>query len=84
MRLTSIVAKVVGEVRYGDFRTATKYVSPDFVVKATERKGESFSSHQEYLVTIGKPNYREREFIKKALEAGESFPIRKIQLERER
>jgi hypothetical protein len=32
------------------------------------------------VFTIGKPNYEEREFIKKCKKAGEPFPVKKIQV----
>ncbi len=68
-------AKVIEIVRYGDaVETAIKYLASDFTVKATSR------GDKEYVVTIGRPNYAERLFIKKAIAAGEPFPIKKIQL----
>ena len=31
-------------------------------------------------LTCGKPNFAERAFVKKAVKAGEPFPVRKVQL----
>lgn len=61
---------------------ATKYNSPVETAKATRRKykASSRSAPIEILFTIGRPNYKEREFIKKCKKAGESFPVKKIQL----
>jgi hypothetical protein len=63
---------------------ATKYISTSETAKATRRtykyKGKSKQTPIEILFTIGNPNYKEREFIKKAKKAGEPFPIKKIQL----
>jgi len=74
--------KIVSIVASGTARKATKYVSPKLVIKATARhKPRKDSSAVEIVLTIGKPNYREREFIKMALKAGEPFPIRKVQLQ---
>lgn len=68
---------------------ATKYLDDKTIVRATRRlygyrkhsktpwlKGENI----EISLTIGRPNYVERRFIKSAKKAGEPFPIRKIQL----
>lgn len=62
-------------------RKATKYLSRSEVVKATRiHKPDKRDRSTSILFTIGKPNYREREFIKSCLEAGESFPVKKLQL----
>lgn len=62
-------------------RKATKFVSPDFVVKATrqmkpDRRGRSWT----VILTFGKPNFRERLFVKSCQKAGEAFPVKKVQL----
>lgn len=63
-------------------RRATKYSSPRFVARATRRhKPDRRNSRTEFVVTIGAPNYREREFIKLAQKAKETFPISRIQLD---
>ena len=61
---------------------ATKYNSTTETAKATKRKYKSSSRTApiEILFTIGMPNYKEREFIKKCKKAGEPFPVKKIQL----
>ena len=63
---------------------ATKYLRKDWVIKITRKtfnkKLNSTSNHQEFLLTIGRPNYLERIFIKQCLKAKEPFPIKKIQL----
>lgn len=63
---------------------ATKYMSPSVTIKATRRlyggKIAKQSRTIDIVVTLGKPNYKEREFIKLAQKAGEEFPIWKIQL----
>jgi hypothetical protein len=63
---------------------AVKYLSEKEIVRARRtcyqgrlpRKG----SNLEFTVTHGKPNYEERQFIKKLKKAGEPFPVKKIQL----
>ena len=62
-------------------KKATKYFSANEVIKATyhgKRYARARAHH--VVVTVGKPNYAERAFIKKAIRAGEPFPIRKIQI----
>ena len=65
-------------------KQATKYLSPKLTIKATRqgkmRKGER---QMTIVVTIGRPNYAEREFIRQAIKAGEPFPIRKSLLKYE-
>ena len=58
-----------------NIKSAIKYLRPDFRIKATAR----FSDHKEIIVNIGKPNFKERKFVKECLAAGEPFPIKKIQ-----
>ena len=66
--------------------TATKYHSEKLVSKATRvlyRHGKTprFSRRAfEFVLTMGKPNFAERAFIKKCKKAGETFPVKKIQL----
>jgi len=65
---------------------ATKYINEKMVVKATRRrfKNRIAKGLMQIHVTIGKPNFLEREFIKKARKTGESFPIRQLQLKKAR
>ena len=61
-------------------RKVTGYLSEKYVVKATRRHRYNKRDHQEtYLVTIGRPNYAERKFIKLCKEVNEPFPIKKLQ-----
>lgn len=62
-------------------RSAVKYVSEKEVVKATRRGRPSKRAYQtQILLTIGRPNYAERKFIKLCKKAGEPFPVKKVQL----
>lgn len=76
------IGEVFVPVLAGYAKKATKYISPKLVVKATlhgrkiDRRTGSFS----ILVTLGVPNYAEREYIKLLKAAGELFPVKKIQL----
>ena len=62
---------------------AVFYASPTEIVRVTRRwygrKGPD-KNKIELQVTAGKPNYLEREFIKKCKKAGEPFPVKKVQL----
>lgn len=62
-------------------RKATKYLSPNLVVKASRRHAPRRGERNvEIVVTVGRPNYDERYTIALAKKAGEKFPIRKVQL----
>lgn len=75
------IAQVVEACLEGGFRQARKYVSPELVLKATRQtKPDRRNRGQTLLLTIGRPNYYERRFVKLCLKAGEPLPVRKIQL----
>jgi len=63
---------------------AVKYISPKLTVKATRKrfngKVDGRNRIAEVLFTIGAPNYAEREFIKAALKAKETFPVKRPQM----
>jgi len=67
-------------------KRATKYMSPDLVVRATRRDWHDGKPPRkdarttEVVLTIGKPNYRERKHIKLLKAAGEPFPVKKVEL----
>lgn len=65
-------------------KSAIRYLSPKLVVKATHKNRPAIRrderNHIEFIVTIGKPNYAERKFIKLCQKAGEPFPVAKTQL----
>lgn len=66
---------------------ATKYLEENQVVTATLRryggKPPRKGANLEILFKIGRPNYQEREFIKKCKKSGEPFPVKNIQLKRQ-
>lgn len=80
-RIFSDLAELILE---GGARKATKYFSETQVVKVTRRlydgKIDKRDKRIEVLFTIGTPNYTERQFIKQAKKAGESFPIKKTRI----
>lgn len=63
---------------------ATEYVNPKLICRATRKlygkRMPDVRHNIEITLTVGKPNYMERDFIKKCLKAGEPFPVKKIQL----
>ncbi len=62
-------------------RQAIVYVAPNFVVKATRQsKPRANARGETFLLTVGRPAYLERRFIKACLKAGEPFPVKKVQL----
>jgi len=62
-------------------RQAVVYVAPNFVVKATRQNKATLRTRGEtFLLTVGKPAYLERRFIKACIKAGEPFPVKKVQL----
>lgn len=76
------VARVFNAMnRSHDVRRATLYLSPKQTIKITRQRHDKRSARHTYLLTTGAPNYREREFIKDCIKAGEKFPVRKIQLQ---
>lgn len=61
-------------------RRATQYLSPSLVIKAARRhKPRRNERTVEIVLTVGKPNYAEREFIKLAKKSGELFPVKRVQ-----
>ena len=77
-RAISQVASVI--LRY-DIKRATKYLLPNYTVKATVQGNPDGRSRQRtILVTYGRPNYVEERFIKLAKKAGEPFPVKKVQM----
>lgn len=78
-----VEATVAALLRSGA-RMATKYVSEKEIVRATRRRYRGKivknAKNTDIVLTLGRPNYRERIFIKRCRAAGEPFPIKKIQL----
>lgn len=79
-RVQDAIGDTVGRVVLG-YRKATRFLAPDLVVKAAGRhKPRKASRQMEVVVTIGKPNYAERAFIRQAKKAGEPFPVKRVQV----
>ncbi len=76
-----LIDTLVGLVVAGPYRRATAYLSEKETAKATyQGKFRKRSRSRTILVTIGRPNFKERKFIKLCKKVGEPFPVAKIQL----
>jgi hypothetical protein len=64
-----------------DLKRATVYLDEKTTVKCTrQRKYDKRERADTVILTIGKPNCKERTFIKNCKIMGELFPVKKIQL----
>lgn len=77
--------KAVAALLDTDAHVATVYLSDTLTVRATRVlfKGKipkGRLTRYDITLTIGRPNFQARAFIKKAKRAGEPFPIKKAQL----
>lgn len=63
---------------------ATKYLSPNVIIRATRMRAggklRSGGMNMQITLTLGRPNYLEERVIRRARLAKEPFPIRKVQL----
>lgn len=79
-----LIENLIQEVRKQKAWRAVKYLSDTKVVRVTQilyNKTPRSWGNQQFTVTLGKPNYKEREFIRLCKIAKEVFPVRKIQLQ---
>lgn len=82
LKIAKAVAEVLTTLINSKAKTATKYMSPRETIRMSQMtfKGKLQKGNLEIRITIGRPNYQAREFIKTALKAKEPFPIKKVQL----
>jgi hypothetical protein len=82
--MNKFISDVISALLGSSARSATKYVSDKLTIRASRKlyKGKlpRKGSNEEIILTIGRPNYEARQFIKMCKKAGESFPVKKIQL----
>lgn len=71
------VTQVIETLMRVDAKRAAKFISPTLVVRATRRHRKA----SEFVLKIGKPNYRERDFVKACKKAGEKFPVKKVHIQ---
>lgn len=81
------VDKTVRALLTAQCYSATKFLSATQVIRVTHPRyacrNTQWSKRARRLdlrLTIGEPNYRERQFIAACKKAGEPLPVRKIQL----
>jgi hypothetical protein len=83
--LKSEIGEVVRVLLVTEAKTATKYISEKLTIRASRKllKGKipPSNSNIDVVLTIGRPNFEAREFIKQCKKDGEKFPVKKIQLE---
>lgn len=61
-------------------KTATKFIDKSLTVRLTfVGRVDRRNRRVHYALSIGSPNYTEREFIKKCQKAGEPLPVKKVQ-----
>lgn len=83
MKITRKAIHSIAEILLeGGAVRATKFFSETLIVRGVRRTygGKIAKGNTEILLTIGKPNYAEREFIKACKKAGEPFPVKNIQI----
>lgn len=76
------IISVIEVVLDGGYHSAVKIMSPTQVTRATRvlYDGKITKGDTKIVLTLGGPNYLEREFIAKCKKAGEPFPVKKIQV----
>jgi hypothetical protein len=78
------LSRTLDLIIFSGARQATAYLSEKEVIRATrplyngkiDRRNKTIT----VVLTLGRPNYRERLFIKACKKAGEPFPVRKVQI----
>ena len=78
---TSILNAVEAVLSNYDVRQAVVYQHPNLTVKLTRQfKPDARRRGATFGLTVGGPNYAERQFVKLCQKAGEPFPVRRVQL----
>ena len=75
------IAKVVEATLKSGAVKGTYFVSPTEIIRVTRRRYDGKFAAKgmiELLVSVGRPNYQERLFVKRCQKAGEPFPVKKI------
>ncbi len=78
------ITNVIEQLLRTEAIKAVKYLAPNQIVRAVRRKiigkGIDKRGNIEISLTIGRPNYIERDFVKLCQKAKEPFPVKKIQI----
>lgn len=80
---TPAVSGVIENLLQANAWKATKFISDRIIVRATRQlfhKKLSNIGNLEIVLTFGKPNYEEREYIRQCKKAGVKFPLKKVWL----
>lgn len=78
-----VVGRVYAALAHSPAKSATTIVDRDRVITVTRigtKRTHGRSRSTSVVVTVGKPNYRWRAFLKQCVAAGEPFPVKKVQL----
>lgn len=85
LNAVSQIVSFIGE--NNKVRFAAKYLSEKLVVRASRpvfgpkgKKRIIKGGNLQLILTVGKPNFEQREFIKSCKKAGEPFPVKKMQI----
>ena len=82
-----VVSKVVNAlVADREVWRATCFLDAKRIVRATRRRVQGRAARvqdlsESFVLSFGRPNYREREFLKQCKRAGEPLPVKKVQLQ---
>jgi hypothetical protein len=77
-----IIGELYGCMADRTLRRATAYLDPDCTIKLTRQsRPDPRGPSETYILTVGRPNYAEREFIAHCREAREPFPVKKFQMQ---
>lgn len=83
LQANSYVGLLISIIEAGSLiRTAYKVISPKLVVRVSRRtKFYKRNRRNEFVVTVGEPNYKTVKFIKDCKAAKEPFPVMRVQIE---
>ena len=81
MNEATMLLKLVGTMIDPNVRTATAYLAPDYTMRLSRvHRHRKNARARTFSLTLGKPNYEAREFVKRCQAAGEPFPVKRPQL----
>lgn len=68
-------------------KKVSNFIAPNLVLsilaetfRDEKKKKKRLGGSNKFIVKFGRPNYKEREFIKACKKANEPFPIKKLQI----
>lgn len=71
---------VVASLMLMGAKSATEFIEPNLIARASRRtfKGRMMRGNLEIVLTIGRPNSKEKEFVKSCKKANDKFPLTKL------